>query len=175
METLQAMELRRSTRAYQSEQISGDLLEKVVHAGQIAPIAMGEYDKLHITVVQNAALLEKMTAAAAQAFGNPNMKPFYGAPTVIIVSGTERKTPHLEYADTACIIENMHVAATDLGLGSVYLWAFIGPVKADPELVKALELPEGFTPLSALAVGYPAQPLTQRAGERKTVSVNSLK
>ncbi len=175
MDTFQAIELRKSTRGYQPEQISEDLLEKVVHAGQIAPIAMGEYDKLHLTVVQNSALLEKMTAAAAQAFNNPSMKPFYGAPTVIIVSSMERGAPYVEYADASCIIENMHVAATDLGLGSVYLLAFLGPVKEDPELVKALNLPEGFTPVAALAVGYPAQQLTEREGARKTVSVNSLK
>lgn len=175
METLQAIELRKSTRAYQSQQISDELLGKVVLTGQIAPIAGAEYDSLHITVVQNEALLEKMTAAAAKAFDKPNMKPFYGAPTLIIVSGAKRKVPYVEYADAACIVENMHLAATDLGLGSVYLWGFIDSLNADPSLVKELELPEGFAPLSALTVGYPAQPLTERTGDRKTVSVNSLK
>ncbi len=175
METLQTIELRKSTRSYKEEQVSEDSLEKVLHAGCTAPIGGAQYDKLHITVIQDAALLEKMTSVTAKVFDKPNMKPFYGAPTVILVSAAKRETPNVEYADAACIVENMHLAATDLGLGSVYLWGFLTAVTTDEELLKEFKLPEGFTPVSALALGYPTEPLTPKTNGKKTIAVNTIK
>lgn len=62
-------------------------------------------------------------------------------------------------ADVGCILENMQLAATDIGLGSVYLWALLNRIPQSPQFVASLELPEGFKPVSALALGYPANRL----------------
>ena len=66
-------------------------------------------------------------------------------------------------ADVGCILENMQLAATDIGLGSVYLWALLNRIPQSPQFVASLELPEGFKPVSALALGYPAKPLEKRS------------
>ena len=105
METLKTTLMRKSTRGYQPKQISDKELDTVLCAGCAAPVGMGAYENVHLTVIQSASLLDKITKAAAQTFGNPNAKPFYGAPTVVIVSG--KKDPHapnIEMANAACIV-----------------------------------------------------------------------
>ena len=49
------------------------------------------------------------------------------------------------------------LAATNLDLGSVYLLAATDAIKQSPELVKALNLPEGFTPTASLGLGHRAE------------------
>ena len=68
----------------------------------------------------------------------------------------------------------MSLAATDLGLGSVYLYGFLVAFSAEPELLKELGLPEGFSPVSAIALGYPVQPLTEEKEPKKTISINTI-
>ena len=59
------------------------------------------------------------------------------------------------------IANQMHLAATDLGLGSVYMWGALESVLMIPALdhTERLKLPDDFAPLIALAVGYPEKPL----------------
>ncbi len=176
METLKAIAMRRSTRAFKPEQISEQELDAVLKAGCAAPVGMGAYETVHLTVLQNRELMEEIAKAAAKAFGRPGMDPFYGAPTVVIVSSTKnRMVPNIEYANAACIIENMLLAATDLGLGSVYLWGFIRALNDSPDLLKKLDLPEGFTPVSAVALGYPVEPFTEVKRLEKTISINIVR
>ena len=65
----------------------------------------------------------------------------------------------IEYCNVACAIENMTLCATSLGLGSVYLWGFLKKLRKHPEVVAVLGLPEGYTVLSALAVGPAPEPV----------------
>ncbi|OBR97144.1 MULTISPECIES: nitroreductase family protein [Clostridium] len=176
MEMMKAIAVRKSTRNYKSEQISDDSLNIVLNAGCAAPVGMGAYDSVHLTVIQNSTLLDKITKATANAFGSPNMKPFYGAPTLIVVSGKANdKAPHIEIANAACVIENMALAATDIGLGSVYLWGFLASFSKEKELLKELNLPEGFVPVSGIALGYPTEPLTKEKELKQTIKINTIK
>ena len=175
MEMIKTIAMRKSTRSYKTEQITSESLTTILNAGCAAPVGMGAYDSVHITVIQNSELLDKITKATASLFGNPKMKPFYGAPTLIIISSKSNdKAPTVGVANAACIIENMTLTATDLGLGSVYLWAFLSSFSADAELLKELSLPEGFVPVSAIAVGYPTEPLTAKKELKQTISINTI-
>ena len=157
MEFNSILALRKSTREYlPNQQISQEDLEAIILAGNSAPIGKADYESLHITAIQNPALLARIDAAGAKGMGNPKLHPLYGAPTLILVSGRDRIFPNIEYANAACIMENMHLKAAELGLASVYLWGFTRGTNADAALLADLKLPEGFRALSALAVGYPA-------------------
>jgi len=148
--------LRQSTRAYTDEKISREDLDAILLAGNSAPVGKADYESLHFTAIQNADLLKKIDAAAAKGLGNPDMHPIYGVPTLIVISGRDGLFPNIEYANTGCIMENMHLKATELGHASVYLWALCRGVNMDAELLKEMKVPEGFRVLSALAVGIPA-------------------
>lgn len=176
MEMIKAIESRKSTRGYKEKQISDESLKVILNAGCAAPVGMGAYDSVHITVIQNSDLLDKITKVTADTFGNPKMKPFYGAPTLIIISSkTNEKAPTVGIANAACIIENMTLAATDMNLGSVYLWAFISSFSADKDLLKELDLPVGFTPLSGIAIGYPIETIDKTKKSKHTISINTIK
>lgn len=155
MDTLTAIATRRSTRVYKPEQISDSQLQTVLAAGWASPVGHGAYDELYISVVQNPKILENFAEYCGQAFGNPKYNPFYGAPTLIVISAKPKDDGQMVYiADVGCILENMQLAATDIGLGSVYLWALLNRIPQSPQFVASLELPEGFKPVSALALGY---------------------
>jgi nitroreductase len=64
---------------------------------------------------------------------------------------------NIQYANVGCIIENMLLAATDLGVGNIYLWGAANVVAKIPELQRELGIPEGFTPVSSAALGFAAE------------------
>lgn len=135
MDTLTAIATRRSTRVYKPEQISDSQLQTVLAAGWASPVGHGAYDELYISVVQNPKILENFAEYCGQAFGNPKYNPFYGAPTLIVISAKPKDDGQMVYiADVGCILENMQLAATDIGLGSVYLWALLNRYPQSPQL-----------------------------------------
>ena len=159
METLKALAMNKTTKKFLKQQISESDLYSILQAGCSLP-NIGIYNNLHLTVVQNPELLELIAATIRKAFDKPDMKPFYDAPTLILVSSLKEKGeyPSVEYGNAACLVDNIHVAATDIGVGSVNLWTFVNPIKM---LVKELELPEGFLPMAGIGIGYPADPLEE--------------
>ncbi len=80
---------------------------------------------------------------------------FYGAPAVIIVSASEEQmAPGIECANAACVIENMLIAATDAGVDNIYLWGSVQGLARNKDLCEKMDIPEGFRPVSAAAIGY---------------------
>ena len=172
MELLKAIATRKAVRAFQARQIDDGDLNTILAAGCAAPVGMNAYDNMHFTVIQQSELLEKIEKAAAKVIPMPGFSAFYGAPTVVIVSAKpSAMVPNLEYANAACMIENMLLAATDLGLGSIYLWGFLVAFDSDADLKQQLDLPADFNPVSAAAFGYAVQ--TGATEKELTVSVGT--
>ncbi len=174
METLKAIALRKSTRSYKPEQISEQELDTILEAGLVAPVAMGDHGSIHITAVQNPELLGKIVKAAAEFFSKPESNPLYGAPTLIIVSAKNTSTPAREYGNASCVIENMSLASTDIGVGNVYIMGAMAALAYHPDLVEALQLPEGFVPVAALAVGYATTDLWVEKENKETFTMNKI-
>lgn len=167
---------RRSTRKYHPEQIKDEELEKIVDAALTAPLAMGNHQKTHLTVVQNPDLMAKIRACCeTESRKHPGkmLDPLHGAPTLIFVSSKDLSSDHIEYCDVACIIENMILEATNLGLGSCYIWGCLPKIKANEEVMEALKLPEGHEILSGFVCGYPVKPLYARE-KKESFSVNKI-
>lgn len=162
MDIFKTIATRRSTRKFTERQISDADLQTILKAGWAAPIGHSAYNKMQLNVIQDKDVLEKLDVHCTAAWGNPNYHMFYQAPTLIVVSGYTAEDEDVRIADTGCVMENMHLAATALGLGSIYLWAMVRRIPQDPEFIKLLGLPEGFAPLSVLAVGYPETPWPER-------------
>lgn len=164
MNTFEVIATRRSTRKYLPAQVEKEKIELLLKSAYAAPVGHNSYKDLHITVIQNQNLLKKTAEYCGKAFGNEKYNPFYNAPTLIIVSAKPKEDGQLVYiADVGCVMENMQLAATELGLGCVYLWAMLNRIPQYPELIEALNLPNGFKAISALAVGYPEIPLATRS------------
>ena len=169
METFKAFAMRRSTRAFKSDQIPNEALEKILDAGCVAPVGMGAYKSMHLAVVQDAALIESISNAAKKARGRtegPSI--YYGAPTIIIICSQELALPGIELANGACVADHICLAATDLEIGNIYIWATGAALAAEPELAAKAKIPDGFKAVATVALGYPAEPITEpRPFERK--------
>jgi len=195
MEFNKVLRERRSTRKYSSEQITKAELDEILLAGINAPIGSNLYKDIHITVIQDKDVMAKMCAAANLRLKDravyeklageiiaggkelPQPIPFYGAPTVIIVSHRAQTIqPGIEYANVTSVVHTMHLAATNLGLGSVYVWGILESMRLNPELDRTalLNLPDDFFPLMGLMVGYPANPLVEQDFIPEKIPVNYI-
>ncbi|MCD7886846.1 MAG: nitroreductase family protein [Clostridiales bacterium] len=171
MELTKAMRMRRSTRSYLPQQITDQQLAALLDAAYLSPTAMGRYDHLQLRVVQDPDVLNALNADFAAAIGNVDAHPTYGAPTVIFVLGSREDSEALLGANAACMVDQMSLAATDLGLGSVYLFGICNELKNSAQASALLRIPPQFRMVSALAVGVPAEPLTEREPQAERVKV----
>ncbi|MBR2716779.1 MAG: nitroreductase family protein [Oscillospiraceae bacterium] len=174
MNTLEAMAKRRSVRSYKPEQIPDEVLGAILKAGASAPVARGDYDSLHITVIQNRELLDTIGNAVSEMLTKRMNKPVdknFGAPTMILVSSRPGVIPGLEYANVACVLDNMIIAATDLGIDNI-LWGGAAVVVEQNEALRArLAIPEGFAPVLCASFGYAA---AEEDPKPHTISVNKV-
>jgi nitroreductase len=160
-ETLQTIEARRSIRSYTNQPVSRELLDKIVEAGNNAPLA----GAISIAVITDKDYLAKIDQSVFEFMQNsgvpfmverssiPGYRPLYGAPALIIISSD----PDRGTANAAAAATTMTIAATDLGLGSCYVGSPTR-VLADPEFGAPLAQPEGFIPLAGVLVGYTDDP-----------------
>ena len=117
-EILKNIKTRRSVRKFSSEMIDSDALNEIITAGLYAPSAMNT-QLWQITVVKNDEKIVALQKAIAKALDRPDYHRFYGAPVFIIVTVPEAYRHGA--VDTACVLENMFLAAHSLGIGSVWI------------------------------------------------------
>lgn len=164
MEVLEAINCRRSIRNYTNDVVTEENMAKILKAGEAAPIARGLYERMHLTVITNPQLLEKIDRTCAEMLGEPDKRPLYGAPVLVVVSelkpdaGMENPL----WSSGACVVENMALAAVSLGVGSVHIWGAIRAVNASEEILRELQLPDGFVPSCAIALGQTEEEYTPR-------------
>jgi nitroreductase len=147
---------RRSVRAYKSEQITDDELKTVLEAGTWAPTGMGRQDPW-IVAVQNPELLKKLSRMNA-AFLGVDSDPFYGAPTYVLVFGSDPAVWKNSVQDGSLVLGNMMNAAHAIGLGSCWInrEREMFATEEGKSLMKEFGLPDGLIGIGALALGYPA-------------------
>ena len=160
MELKEVMNIRKSVRSYTGVQISEKQLKAILTAAHEAPVGMGKYDSIHLTVITKAALLNELDANAATFFGNPSMHPLYGAPMLIVVSSNSEG--NVASANVGFVLQNMSLAAVEEGAGQCIIYGAVAALQQNKELLSKLDLPDGFTPLGALAVGKTNESYTSR-------------
>jgi nitroreductase len=152
---------RRSTRKFKENQVEDGILKKILEAGIQAPTAMYA-EPWHFTVVQNQEIISHMSNVSKEfmktsenehvrEMSNKLDSIFYHAPTVVVISGKSDVSSAI--IDCSAAIENMILAGESLNIGSV--WIGLARFFFDQvEEVKKLNIPEGYTPHFALALGY---------------------
>ena len=153
-----ALVQRRSVRAYKPEQITDDELKTVLEAGTWAPTGMGRQDPW-IVAVQNPELLKKLSKMNA-AFLGMDTDPYYGAPTYVLVFGSDPALWANSVPDGSLVLGNMMNAAHAIGLGSCWInrEREMFATEEGKALMQELGLPDGLIGIGALALGYPAAP-----------------
>jgi nitroreductase len=114
VELLELMYARRSVRKYKDEPISKEKLEKIVKAGLLGATGRNTHSPEFI-VVTDKEMLEKLSHARV---GAANMLSGAGA-CVVVLGNVEKTDTFVE--DASIAMENMHLMADSLGLGSCWI------------------------------------------------------
>ena len=169
MELMQAIEKRRSVRAYKPDPVEQAKIQAIMNAAVMAPTGMNA-QAWAFGIIEDAALLEDINRRVKvfllskldewpwltryeEHFRNPESSIFYKAPAVVIIYA--KNDSQVAQIDCCLAAENLMLAATDLGLGTCWM-GFASFVLTTPEANKELGVPEGYMAIAPIAVGYPA-------------------
>ena len=160
---IEAIESRRSIRAYKDTPVEREKLQLLAECGVWAPSAMGRQE-WEVRIVDSKEWIDGCTAAylkAVEGTGKadymltPTFKNiFRNAPAVIFVGAPEGV---FAGENVGCLAQNIMLAATELGLGTCFLGSvqmmFAEPALA--EYLSSLQFSKEYRLRYALAVGYP--------------------
>jgi nitroreductase len=172
---IEAINNRRSVRAYDQTPIPKDVLEAVVKAGNQAPFtSITRSQPWRFVVVQDPEFkkklfetafpfwkgsidgmkdahpdIYKMATCLYDAMDEPKDVIYYNAPAIVFVIG-----PVGSGVSCSLACENIMIAAQSFGLGSCYV-GFGALVKGNPEVVEALELQDDEAIFGPILLGYP--------------------
>ena len=156
IETIMA---RRSVRKYKDTPVERCKLQTIVECGVNAPSGLNK-QPWQVRVVDSREYIDGITAVFRKA--NPKMavdasfkNMFRNAAAVIFVASPADGSGQL---DCGLLGENMMLAAQSMGLGTCCLGSPVAFMNSNTDAapyVERLNLPEGYTLLYAIAVGYP--------------------
>ena len=162
MDVYEAIKGRRSVRTFKSDDVSPEIVEKLIDAARRAPSA-GNIQPWEFIIVRESGIKRSLVdAASGQSF-------IEEAPVVIVVCANENRSSQGYGArgktlyclqDTAAATQNILLFAYSIGLGTCWVGAF-----REEEAKKALKIPSGIRPVAIIPVGYPAkapQPRSRR-------------
>lgn len=160
METFDTLHKRCSLKAHISNQeIEPEKIDMILEAGRLAPSARNN-QPWHFIVVQDRKKVEQLT----RVFSESN-QVIIGAPVILVVCGRAaddvvRDGKEYYLFDVALAVENMVLAATDLGIITHLMTAF------DEAQVKfILGIPEDFRAVVATPLAYPVEPTYEDAAK----------
>lgn len=163
---------RHSIRKYTEEQISREDLEKILEAGSFAPNAGGGQRSMMVAVHNrdlathigklNMAKFDRTHLAGnyvskeqPSTIDDPTIKNgFYDAPTVVCVFCQDNFL--FKTADAFCMMENMVLQATELGIASCIVSRGYETFASEEgyRLMKEWEVPEGYACQGFVILGY---------------------
>lgn len=157
MNVTEAIEKRRSVRAYLDKEVPEETISKIIKAGVWAPSAHHRQPWSFVVLTGKQKikeLSEHIQDVMKEADPSHKLRDvddpiFYGAPAVIIICGdTSNKW---SVVDCSMAAENMVLAATELGLGT----CFIGRIKhAEQSFLERLGMKKGYEPVVAMVLGH---------------------
>ncbi len=152
MNLYDAINIRRSIRAYRTDPVPEEALARILEAARAAPSACN-LQPWHFFVVRDAGLRGRLFPHDRQGWAAtaPVGLVACSLPGVAWVRGWDGKN-HAD-VDLAIAMEHIMLAATAEGLGTCWICAF------DPAIVReALELPAEMDPVALTPLGYAAAP-----------------
>lgn len=164
MEYEELIRKRYSVRAYLSNPVEDEKLQKVIEAGLIAPTAANQ-QPFQILVVRTASRQEELGQIYTRDW-------FIQAPLILCVCGIPsrawRRRDGASYllADAAIVMDHMILEAANLGLGTCWIAAF--DVQASR---KILGIPDDVEPLFFTPLGYPADHPVDKERKQQRVLV----
>lgn len=151
MDVFEAVQVRRSIRAYEATPIPKDKLKKVLEAARLAPSA-GNIQPWHFIVVTDLEKRKKLAKA-------PFARFLKEAPVVIAGCGDQKASPKWFMVDVAIAMQSMVLTATSEGLGTCWVGSF-----DENQVREMLKIPENYRVVALLALGYPRKKIDIQGG-----------
>ena len=150
--TLDTIKTRRSIRKYKSDAIPEEILNKIIEAGSYAPSGMGRQPVI-ILAVTNKELRERLSKLNADVMHSTS-DPFYGAPVVLVVLADKNAPTHVY--DGSLVVENLMLAAHDLGIGSCWIHRAKEVFESEEgkEILKSLGIEGDYEGIGNCILGY---------------------
>jgi len=140
---------RRSIRKFHSNPVEDEKIDLMLQAAMAAPSAHNARP-WHFIVVQDRQVLNRLADI------HPYAKMCYEATLAIVVCADPAIAKDFWPQDCSAATQNILLAGTSLGLGTV--WIGIHPKAKRKDPVKQLfSIPDDMEALSVVAVGYPAE------------------
>ena len=153
---MQVILSRRSIRKFTDQPISTEILEMILKSAYHAPSGhnLQSWKFTVLTKEQDIQKLKSVTKETAKA----KKVNFYGweNPKVLILISNDNRNQY-GCQDASCAAENIMLAASSYGIGSVWLNPLMTLRDASPvkELLDEYKIPERHTVWAAIALGYP--------------------
>ena len=153
MDFFETLQKRYSSRQYTAQPVESEKIEKLLEAAQRAPAGMHHYQDYGLTVISDRKTLDTL-CSEYQKVTDSVRDPLYKAPLLIVISaGPGARSDTFQY-DAGCMMENMHLTAVSLGLGSVFIRGMFRSLESDSQAQKMLQVPADWKALCGLAAGY---------------------
>jgi len=152
---------RRSIRKYTEEPVTDEQVQKLLKAAMAAPSASNR-KPWHYVVIRERSTLKRLAEA------HPYGKMLADAALCIAVCGDTAISPKRWDQDCSASTQNILLAATSMGLGSVWLAGYPAE-EIDNAVRNILSISERVHVLCLVAVGHPAEqkePRTQYDAQR---------
>jgi nitroreductase len=151
MNTLKAIQSRRSVRQYKKSKVSKEKINQILKAAMYAPSAMN-YQPWQFIVLDKREDIDHLYKI------NPHAEMILKAPLAIIVCGDLKAEMNIDYLvqDCSAATQNALLAIHELGLGGVWISAYPNQ-KAVNAIRKYYGMPKNIVPVSLISLGYAAE------------------
>ena len=174
MDAMEAILTRRSTRSMRREKPPMELIRQVVEAGRAAPSG-GNSQTTHLIVITREEILETLREKVASAFAGmeadestyPSLRKsilrskegtyIYDHYAPVLIVTANRREYGNAMADSACVLENMMIAANALDLGACWInqLHWLDGDRNVRDCLEKLGLEKHETVTGGLILGYP--------------------
>jgi nitroreductase len=154
MDFFELTRARRSIRAYKPRPVEEDKLRRILEAANQAPSA-GNLQAYMILVVRDAAsrlALSRASLNQESLVQAPVVLAFFAHPRASSAKYKNRGVELYSVQDATIACAYAQLAATELGLGTVWIGAF-----EDAAVSQALKAKSDWRPVALLPIGYPAE------------------
>ena len=158
---MEVIDIRRSVREFSDKKIEKEVINKIIHAGVMAPSAKNQ-QPWEFIVIEDKNILNKLSET---------LSPLYARSMVTIILCMRQenlKSPTRREQDMSACMQNMMLEATNLGVGSCWIGTYPDPERMNP-LIEILNIPANIDPFCGLVLGYPKNADVFKEVERKAI------
>ena len=146
MDVFEAIQQRKSIRAYTDKPVEREKIEKILEAGRLAPSARN-VEPWHFIAVTDKETRKALSKGIYAKF-------VAQSPLVIVACGDKKASDDWYAVDVSLAVENMVLAATGEGLATCCVGSF-----NEKDVKELLQIPENYEVIVMVAVGYAVEKL----------------